>query len=297
MTRRVIAVGDVNHDILVSPHHTVRPASDTPSTVRFRPGGSAANTAAWLASAGVAVDLVGAIGSSDFDRYVAELEDCGVTPHLQREIGVTTGTIIIIVSPRGDDPTMFTERGANALLSPSAVTPELLSTAAAVHLSAYSFVDGFGVAGARDVIDRASAAGVPVVVNPSSADYIRDFGVDAFRTAARGASVIFPNLEEGELLTGETSPERMIAAFHELAETVVLTLGPDGAMGQHRSGAPVVRVPAPKVRVVDPTGAGDAFAAGFLTSWIERPDLDSAMTSAVQLAARAIMLIGGRPGV
>ncbi|TPW71497.1 carbohydrate kinase family protein [Schumannella sp. 10F1B-5-1] len=296
MTRRVIAVGDVNHDILVSPHHSVRPSSDTPSTVRFRPGGSAANTAAWLASLGVGVDLVGAIGSADYDRYVAELEDAGVTPRLQREVGMTTGTIIIIVE-RGQDPTMFTERGANALLSPAAVTPELLAEAAAVHLSAYSFVDGFGVSGARDVIDRSTAAGVPVVVNPSSPDYMRDFGVEAFLEASRGASVIFPNLEEGELLTGESSPERMIAAFHDIAETVVLTLGAEGAMGQHRSGSPIVRVPAPSVRVVDPTGAGDAFAAGFLSTWIDDQRLEPAMQSAVQAAARAIMLIGGRPGV
>lgn len=289
---RVVVVGDLINDIVAMPRGEVRPDTDTPATIRPRPGGSAANIAAWLGTLGTPVDFVAAVGSFDAADHERLLQDQGVTVHLQIEFGVPTGTIVIVV--QGERRTMLTERGANALLSPDSVTDELLGSAALLHVSAYSFLHGFGVGGGRDLIDRARAAGVSVAVNPGSVGYIEDFGVSEFLYACSGADLLLPNRAEAQLLSGAPTAEDAVDALLERFPTVVLTRGTDGAIARTRGGA-LVAVDAPRVRLVDPTGAGDAFAAGFLERWLSTGDLKAGLTAGANLAARAVMVVGGRP--
>jgi len=291
---RFVVVGDLINDIVVVPRGAIRPDTDTPSTIRPRPGGSAANTAAWLGAVGAPVDFVGAVGSRDSADHERMLRDQGVTPHLQIEFGVPTGTIVIIVS--GEQRTMLTERGANALLAPDAVIDELLTSAAVLHLSAYRFANGLGADGARRVIDRARAAGVLVALDPGSLAHIEAYGADAFLAACAGADLFFPNRAEGRALSGADNDEDAVDALLEHFPTVVLTRGTEGSLARSRGSGPV-EVGAPTVRLVDPTGAGDAFAAGFLERWLPTRDLRAGLAAGTHLAARAVMAIGGRPPV
>jgi sugar/nucleoside kinase (ribokinase family) len=227
------------------------------------------------------------------DRIVV-VGDAGVEPHLEVSSGLPTGTIVILVD--GERRTMLTERGANSSLSVGAVTDELLAGAGVLHISGYSILDGFGTPGTRDLIGRATAAGVPVSVTPGSSGYIEDFGAAAFLEAIAGTTILFPNLAEGELLSGETKPERIGAALRERFEVVVLTMGAEGLMVFE--GKTHTRVPAPLIEhIEDPTGAGDALAAGFLDRWITDHDALAAAEAGVFVAARAIMVIGGRPPI
>ncbi|MBX3196112.1 MAG: hypothetical protein KF727_13550 [Microbacteriaceae bacterium] len=295
MTRdRVVVVGDVINDIVAVPHGEIRPDTDTASTIRQRPGGSAANTAVWLGSLGASVDFVGCVGLDDHDYHERVFREAGVEPYLSLGTGLPTGTIVILVD--GERRTMLTERGANSLFDSRSVTEELLSRAGVLHISGYSILDGFGVPGSRDLIERAAAAGAPVSVTPGSAGYIADFGVDRFLEAIEGTAVLFPNRDEGALLTGESDPERIGASLRERFELVVLTMGADGVMVFE--GDTATRIPAPKVqRIEDPTGAGDALAAGFLERWVRDRDAVAAAEAGVFVAARAIMVIGGRPPI
>ena len=291
---RIIVVGDVINDIVVVPRGEVRPDTDTASTIRLRPGGSAANTAVWLGSLGAPVDFVGSVGLEDVAEHEAVFRDAGVEPHLEVSSAEPTGTIVILVD--GERRTMLTERGANSSLSSSSVTDELLATAAVLHISGYSILDGFGVPGARDLIDRATAAGVPVSVTPGSSGYIEDFGAEAFLEAIAGTTVIFPNLAEGELLSGQTDPLKIGGALRERFEVVVLTMGAEGLIVFE--GTSNVRVPAPLIQhIVDPTGAGDALAAGFLDRWVTDRNAVVAAETGAFVAARAIMVMGGRPPI
>ncbi|WP_294181446.1 carbohydrate kinase family protein [uncultured Schumannella sp.] len=291
---RFVVIGDVINDIVVVPRGEILVDADTTASVRPRPGGSAANTAAWLGTLGVDVDFVGCVGGDSLEWHSSALRDHGVTPHLKVEPGFATGTIVIVVE--GEHRTMLTERGANSVISPDLVTEELLERAALLHLSGYSIVDGYGEAGARDLIDRATAHGVPVSVNPGAAGYIVEFGVERFLTAIAGATVFFPNLAEGKLLTGRDDPEGIAKQLVTRIPVVVVTLGSEGALVAARGEKPIL-VPAPNVRLVDPTGAGDAFAAGFLETWIATGSLELAGQSGAQAAARAIMVVGGRPAI
>ena len=287
-------VGDVINDIVVVPRGEVRPDTDTASTIRLTPGGSAANTAVWLGSLGAPVDFVGSVGLDDVADHERVFRDAGVQPYLEVSSVLPTGTIVILVD--GERRTMLTERGANSSLSSAAVTDELLAGAGVLHISGYSILDGFGVIGARDMIDRATAAGVPVSVTPGSSGYIADFGATEFLEAVAGTTVLFPNLAEGALLSGETKPERIGAALRERFEVVVLTMGADGLIVFEGKGN--TRVPAPLIEhIVDPTGAGDAMAAGFLDRWVTDRDARVAAETGAFVAARAIMVIGGRPPI
>jgi len=295
MAARIVVVGDVVNDIVVVPRGPIRTDTDTDSRVQPRPGGSAANTAAWAGSLGAAVDFVGTVGSADADYHTDTLRHAGVVPYVHVEPGMPTGSIVLIVE--GQRRTMLTDRGANAALRPELLTDELLDAAGIVHVSGYSITKDHGRGAPTAMIAHARDRGVPVSVDPASTGYLADYGVDRFLAEMRGIDLLFPNLDEGALLSGETDPDRIGAALVEYFPTVVLKRGADGAI-LFRRGLPPQPVPAPRVaQFVDPTGAGDAFAAGYLAEWMKTGDAEAAVRAATLVAARAVMLIGGRPPV
>lgn len=292
---RIVVVGDLMNDIVVMPRGPIVPDTDTESQVRPRPGGSAANTAAWLGSLGAAVDFVGAVGDADAETHAELFRDGGVTPHLQVEPGLPTGIIVILV--RGEERSMLTERGANAAFSGATLTDELLDTAAIVHVSGYTIVKDFRSGAAQQIIRRARDRGIPVSVTPGSYGYLSLYGVERFLDDIRGTEILIPNLAEGRLLSGKVDPMDVGAALLEHAPLVLLTRGSLGVILFRRDQPPLEIPPPPVAKLVDPTGAGDALAAGFLAHWVRSHDPEAAVRAAVLVAARAVMLIGGRPPV
>jgi sugar/nucleoside kinase (ribokinase family) len=290
--RRIVVFGDVIDDIVVVPSGPVRVDTDTPSSIRHRPGGSAANAAAWLGVAGAEVDFVGFVGEGDVERHSTALAAVGVTPHLSAHPTLPTGAIVVLVD--GQNRSMLTERGANAALGPDDVTDALLDSAAFVHFSGYSVFASADTGAFRRLIDRATARGVGVSVDPGSAGFIADFGPERFLDVIDGVTVVFPNLDEGRALTGLIEPEGVASALSERFDVVALTLGETGVVVAER-GSTCCSTAAKAVAIVDPTGAGDAFSAGFLASWITSGDLQRAADAGVALAARAVAITGGRP--
>lgn len=288
---RVVAFGDIVNDIVAVPRSPIRPDTDTASTIRPRPGGSAANTAAWLGSLGAPVDFVGCVGIDDVDYHTEQLRAQGVAPHLTVVPGLPTSTIVIVVE--GEHRTMLTERGANRALAAKHLTDDLLERAAVLHLTGYTLLDGPRAAGMRELIERAHAAGVTVSVNPGSAGFIADFGA-AFAAGIEGTDILIANIHEAELLSEQTAPDRIAQDLGDRHGLAVITQGADSVLVAERGAKPVA-VPVPATRIVDPTGAGDAMAAGFLSAWITDRDALRAAQAGILVAARAVMVIGGRP--
>ena len=282
--RRIVCFGDVIDDVVVIPDGVIRDDTDTPSAIRFRPGGSAANTAAWLGTLGADVDLVASVGRGDAVRHAEQL--VGVRAHLTEHPELPTGTIVVLVD--GERRHMLTERGANAALDPAMLTDAMLADAAILHLTGHTLLNPLGIG---DLIARATSAGVAVSVSPGSAGFIADYGVEVFAEAIAGASLVFASLDEGRLLTGLTDPLEVATALP--FDHVVLTLGMDGVLvslrGDHFT------VPAVATTVVDPTGAGDAFCAGYLAEWVTSADARVAASRGTEVAARAVGTVGARP--
>ncbi len=291
-SRRIVVFGDVVDDVVVVPVGVIRDDTDTPSSIRNRAGGSAANAAAWMGSLGASVDFVGLVGAEDVARHSALLAASGVSPHLRGDDELPTGTIIVIVS--GERRTMLTEKGANAKLTPDAVPNRLLAGAAVLHFTGYSVFSQADQSALRDLLQRASALGVRVSVDPASAGFITDFGAERFLDSIAGAHLFFPNLEEGRVLTGLDDPIEIAERLGEHFEVVALTLDVAGVVVVER-GMPTTTVAAVPVAIVDPTGAGDAFAAGFLAAWVSGAGAMAAASAGARAGALAVSTIGARP--
>lgn len=297
--------GDVINDILVKPIASVVRGSDTVSVISARPGGSAANQAAWLAHLGHDVVFAGRCGARDLDYHRRELARFGVDARIAADADAETGSIVIMVSPDGER-TMFTDRGANLRLARSDVPAGLLDGAAVLHLTGYTFFSPSLRSVARSLIAGARSRGIPVTVDPGSAAFLAGLAPGEFVEWTSGAAVCFPNLDEAAVLTGAVGsggaagPAVMAADLTKHYGLVVLKLGAAGCVLAVPGEAPV-RIPAEPADVTDTTGAGDAFCGAFLSRWLAGPGdlagLTDAARFAVRIAATAVTGLGGRPPV
>jgi sugar/nucleoside kinase (ribokinase family) len=293
-TPRVVVVGDLLYDLLARIEGPVAFGTDTFAPIHAIAGGSGANAAAWLASSGVETHFVGRVGDDVLGEVLAdELRGIGVTPHLARDLSLGTGKVFVLVDGAGER-TMITDRGAGEALNPEDL-PDRLFDGGHLHLSGYAFSGGSRRETALEALRLARGAGMSVSVDPSSVPLLEAVGPKRFLGWTRGTDLCFPNLEEGALLGGERGPERVTERMLEHYPGVVLKLGAAGALYAGADGERV-RLPAEPARVADTTGAGDALCAGFLTAWLSGAPAGGALTRGVELAARAVERVGGRPG-
>jgi sugar/nucleoside kinase (ribokinase family) len=272
-----MVVGDVIEDIIVIAPAKREDNTDNSSQISAKPGGSGANFAVWLASLGISTELTARVSTSDLTRLATYFNTVGVAPNLQGDQQLGTGRIIVLVE--GNSRTFFTDRGANQNLSVDELN---LAGFDVLYISGYSVLS-LGLEKTKKLIDLASSAGCLVAVDPGSASFISKFGVSEFLSAISGADIIFPNEQEYDLLSQSTDISQ---AFPE----VVITRGEGGAevLG-------VASVPAETVGVVDPTGAGDAFAAKYLAMRLQGEKMESALVEANRFAAAAVTKPGGQP--
>jgi sugar/nucleoside kinase (ribokinase family) len=277
-------------DVVVRPSGPLAPGSDAPAVIRFHGGGSAANTAAWLAETGAAPLLVGRVGDDERGRTARdELRAVGVEAALAVDPELPTGTCLVLVGHDGER-TMAPDAGANDGLSDIDLRDELLASADHLHVAGYALLRSGSRPAARAAIARALERGMTVSVDPSSAALL---SVEFLGWAA-GAGLLLPNLVEARALSGEEEPERAALALAGRFGEVVVTLGAGGALWT--DGRSVVRREAVPVEVVvDSTGAGDAFAAGLLAARVGGAGPAEALAAGARLAAEAVARPGGRP--
>jgi sugar/nucleoside kinase (ribokinase family) len=290
---RVLIVGDVINDVVVRPMSEVSLDTDTTSEIRYTAGGSAANQASWLGSLGVAVRFVGRVGAADIERHRADLFAHGVEAILVADPLVATGTIVILLDATGGR-TMFTDRGANHNLTPADVPLSVLSDVDLVHINGYALFSRDPRNAVLGLLSESRARGIAFTVDPCSASFLRDVGAERFAEWTAGAQVCLANFDEGCELTGFTDRSRVFAALAALYPVVALKLGADGVL-VGTSGYPPTLLEAEAGPVLDATGAGDAFAAGFLSSWLVDPAPIRAAEAGLVAAATALTVIGGRP--
>ncbi|HEX7301230.1 MAG TPA: PfkB family carbohydrate kinase [Solirubrobacteraceae bacterium] len=271
----ILVVGDVMDDLVVRPLAPIVARSDTPAEMERHPGGSGANTAAWLGVLGAPVRFAGRVGLAELRRHATALERCGVDARLTGDPRTQTGRIVVLTHDRS----MFTDRGANLTMGRDDLGDGLLEGITHLHVSGYALLEDQ----TRDaVLDLVGRAGVPWSVDPASAAFVRD---TPFLEWTRGASLCFPNEDEASAL-GD--------GLEDAYEVLVLKRGSRGARVLRR-GADPIEVPAEPAEPVDPTGAGDAFAAGYLAAHLRGEDDTACARAGVKAAADAISRPGARP--
>ncbi|GIF49675.1 sugar/nucleoside kinase (ribokinase family) [Asanoa ferruginea] len=294
MTGRIVVVGDLVTDVVAVLSGPPAPDTDTAASIRFTGGGQAANTAAWLAWHGVPVTLLASVGADSAGAArVSELRAAGVDCPLPPRTDAPTGTVIVLAE--GGRRTMVTDRGASLLLDPDAVAAALVG-GAHLHLSGYPLLDAASRAAGVRALAAAREHGLTVSVDAASAGPLRQVGGATFISWVRGVDLLLANADEAAVLAGSAGSDpadqaRSLAASLDAA--VVVKLGAAGAIWADRDG--VCTVPAPAATVVDPTGAGDAFAAGLLATRLAGGDPRACLTAAAAAGALAVARIGARP--
>jgi sugar/nucleoside kinase (ribokinase family) len=132
------------------------------------------------------------------------------------------------------------------------------------------------------------------VIDPASVGFLREVGVETFLSWTEGADLLFANREEAETLAETTDVAAQIQILGRRFSRVVVKLGPDGAAVGGRDGIRVQR-PAPAVTVVDTSGAGDAFAAGFLAAELSGKSEADCLAAGIATGSRAVQTVGAQP--
>ncbi|MEU3446757.1 PfkB family carbohydrate kinase [Streptomyces thermolilacinus] len=292
----LLLVGDVVTDVVARHAKPLAPGTDTAARIRVLPGGAAANAACWAARSGCAdVRLLGRVGAGEAAWHEAALRRAGVRPLLVRDPDVPTGTVVALVDGRsGGERTFLTDSGAVLRLAPADWSARFLDGVGRLHLSGYLFFAATSRDTAALAMADARERGVPVSVDPASTGFVAEWGVDRFLDAVAGADVLFPNADEAALLTGLSAPEAAAVALSRRHRLVAVTLGASGALVA-QAGEVVARVPARRVRPLDTTGAGDAFAGGFLAARLAGATVAEAAEAGCHAGAEAVTVAGGRP--
>jgi sugar/nucleoside kinase (ribokinase family) len=283
---KILVIGDVIEDLIVIPEESIRPNTDTKAQIQKSMGGQAANVAAWVSHFGGAVSFVGCVGSSDVVKLEQDLKSQGIQSQLQSS-SKPTGSLVVLVD--GQSRSMLTDRGANQDLDLAMIDPTGFGV---VYVSGYSLL-GQSLEQVSSFSKKVKAAGSLLAIDPGSYGFINDHGVESFRELISLADISFPNQEEQDLL--------------ELSGKVRLNVVTSGHLGAkaYKGDGELIEVASIGAKLVDPTGAGDAFCGGFLAQLVDEPDFHELSSEAVAKALRAgaeagskaVSIMGARPEV
>ena len=291
---QILCIGDAMLDVIVKMQGQMYLGSDTISQISTHGGGAAANTATWLASSGHKVfyvcrlgdDAAGRVIANEFDAWNIEYKPEFLKEH-------RTGIVVVLVDENGER-SMFPDRGANSGLSELDL-PDL-TRFSAVFLSGYALFNPQSQAGVLRMINKMRESNLEIFFNPGSVGVMSNLGVDACRQRCKLMDLLIMNQAEAEFLTGNSDIEAALNELSKDVETVVITTSSKGAIGKS-SGQEIVNSPIQPITAIDSTGAGDAFAAGFIGRWIESKDLESSLKAGNTLASGCVTTIGARPSV
>lgn len=258
-------------------------------------GGSAANTLAGLAALGASCAFIGQVADDQFGRVFAHDIRAGKIAFdtAARAGDPPTAQCLIFVTPDGQR-TMNTFLGASQFLPAAALDETLIAAASVLYLEGYLWDPEEPRAAMRKAIAAARAAGTQVAFTLSDAFVISRHGDDFRALIADGMiDILFANEHELAALTGKADFHDGMAALSNVP-TLVVTRGELGAHARH--GTDEAHVPAqPIAKVVDTTGAGDLFAAGFLHGHVRGLSLSESLTLGAICAAEVISHYGARP--
>lgn len=287
----VLVVGDLAQDIVIRAAGALVPGSDVAAAISRSPGGAGANVAAGLAGLGIRVTLVGCVGPDDRGQLEAELSAAGVRCAVRVVHGARTGTVVAFVEP-GGERSMASDRGANLELAIDDLPDDLLRRHTHVHLSGYPLLDERTRPAARYALTRSRELGRTTSVDPASSGPLLRRGVAAFRRDIVGVDLLTPNAPEARLLAGEEDVTRAADVLAGEHPVVAVTLGAEGALWRGSDGSFWCPAHPRDAPVLDSTGAGDAFTAGLLASWLSGSSGPACLQAGVRAAAKVL----GRPG-
>jgi sugar/nucleoside kinase (ribokinase family) len=270
MTKPVVCVGILVADVLGRP---IRSMPDPGRLVlvdemSLHTGGCAVNSASALARLGLPAEVIGKVGTDPFGEFViSTLQKRGVGTHgikLDREVG--TSVTMVLVDPDGERR-FFHYIGANASLLPDDIDLGMVKSAAIIHIGGALVLPGIDGEPTAILLKQARQAGVITFL-----DTVWDATgrwMEVLQPCMQHLDYFIPSLPEAQAITGLSEPHDVAhALIKEGPSTIVLKMGAEGCLVLTKTGE-LIRIPAYQVTAIDSTGAGDAFAAGFIAGvWL-----------------------------
>ncbi len=258
----VVVLGDINVDLVFFVDEPPRPGGmSLARNFQEHHGGVGGNIASALARLGVKVGLIGAIGMDAFgEKALAALRERGVeTSRISVIKGYHTGLMSISVDNRGERA-IVGSRGANAVRRLADEDLEYISRSRHLHVSGYQMLNRDRGEGALRLLQHAKKLGLTVSIDMEGAAFLSQVEEKLGGLPTH----VFANRWEAEGFTGAKNEGEMVRRLRRRlgSEAAVVKLGEGGCIVDWRNGTKLI--PAFKVKVVDSTGAGDAFNAGFI---------------------------------
>ncbi len=281
---------DVVAQIPTSPHE-LHLGNDTRTIISTNGGGAAGNTASWLAVLGNDVTMVGRIGNDTAGSAItAEFDALGISYGNIVKEGLHTGVVVCLVDPSGER-TMLADNGANAGLDVSDLPA--LDGVDAIYLSGYAPLAPLSREGVLEMVRTINSRGIPIVFDPATVGGMQGVPVEEILSWCALMDTVIMNEEEAIYLSGLSDCESALNFFVELTPRAIIKRGSAGAIGLERGGQ-IISVTATTSTVVDTTGAGDAFAAGFIDAFTGRRDFSHAIERASAVAGHCVAIVGAR---
>lgn len=277
----VIAVGNANVDLMSIVTHFPGPDEETlAKSFKIVPGGSASNFAVALSRLGVSTGLIASISDDVFGQLIInnlKSEHVDIS-HIKIVKNSSTGIVMVFIDESGERR-MIAYRGANLALNKEDINPEYLKSAKIIHLS------GTRLEIAEYVTHVAKRESMIVSFDPGS--ILASMGIEGCKNILRNTNILFVNRVE---ITKLTNIQNVVESAHELLKhgpsLVVVKLGSEGSLAVTKNNE--IRMPAFKVKVINTTGAGDAFDAGFIKAFLNNMNLADALKIANAVAALSI---------
>lgn len=263
--------------------------------VDFQIGGCAANTGIALARLGLATEVIGAVGDDWLGRMILDAltRESIVTDSIAR-VGHER-TSMTIVNVAGDGERSFLHyRGANRRLTVGNISKSRLVEARLVHIGGTFLLPGLDGDGITEILRRAKTMGK--VTSLDTAWDTSGRWLELIDSSLPYIDILVPSIEEAREISGEREPQSITQFFQSRGvQIVALKMGKDGCYV--RQGADEIRLAGPNVDVKDTTGAGDAFAGGFLAGYLNGYDLRRCAQLATTVAACCITSVGATAGL
>ena len=277
-------IGDLVEDVVVWLNTELNIGSDTESIIRRTRGGSAANVAMFAALTGTPSRFIGQVGHDRLGTHLCEvLRDSGV--EVQVISDGRTGSIVVLVQPNGQR-SFLTDRGVASHLAH--FDAALMNDVHILHVPTYSLTDEPLASTCAQYIASARSNGSLISVDASSASVLTKYGILRFQALMQTLQpdVFLCNEDEAATL-GLHANNPMIGA-----QVTVIKQGPLPVIVVHQDGTSQMH-PVPAVdNIVDTTGAGDAFAAGFLPAYASSRNIAAAVSQGHALASRVLQCPG-----
>ena len=275
----ILALGTCNVDILMNvPKFSVADDEVDIENLNVTLGGSAANFAVNVSRLGLNSGIMARIGKDHYGRYIAsEFKREEVNTERLVFIDEETGMAFIAIEPDGER-SIYTFMGANSKFQLERDDINLIKNSEILHITGMYI----------EVVEEASKHANILSLNPGT--LLSSYGLNALEKILKRTNILFLNKKEVTLLTGKGCNEGAELLVEKGVPLVVVTLGKDGSKVYSEDGQ--IYYPSNELNVLDTTGAGDSFAAGFNTAFFNKKELKECLKQGNKLASVCVTKLG-----